>query len=110
MNNKVNAVFDTVIEYLDPMGQDNDELKRRIAKAISDNSTRKICWWSAEDVKVALGWVNERRTLDKLDPIPFTEDMGDTVLDKLENRFDASYGLTWDDVEDCLIDVLDDVK
>jgi len=62
---------------------------------------RKICYWSGVDVKMKVDELNE----DGEYKIDCTDDFIDAVLDVVEDRFDANYGTTWEDVEEAIIDV-----
>ncbi len=63
--------------------------------------SRKICYWSGADVKTKVDELNEDGEYN----IDCTDGFIDAVLDVVEDRFDANYGVTWEDVEEAIIDV-----
>lgn len=77
---------------------------------IINSQPRKICWWSIEDVEIQMRQIN----LDRIDfgqePIHLTSDDKNTILDMIEEGFDANYGITWDSVNDAIIDYLDEIE
>jgi hypothetical protein len=65
---------------------------------------RRICFWTAIDVKTVVDWHNEDE--DNADnQIEFTDGLADAVLDLVEDRFDANYGVTWEDLQKALNDL-----
>tara|TARA_R110000851_G_scaffold4416_3_gene17958 strand:+ start:498 stop:869 length:372 start_codon:yes stop_codon:yes gene_type:complete len=62
---------------------------------------RKICYWSGADVKTKVDELNEDGEYN----IDCTDGFIDAVLDVVEDRFDANYGTTWEDIEEAIIDV-----
>jgi len=77
---------------------------------IINSQPRKICWWSIEDVESQMRQIN----LDRIDfgqePIHLTRDDKNAILDMIEEGFDANYGITWDSVNDAIIDYLDEIE
>lgn len=67
---------------------------------------RKICWWSLADVEHVVDEYNEDE--DNQDEITYSDELGHIVLDLVEDRFDANYGVSWDNLRDALEDVKDD--
>ena len=68
---------------------------------------RKICYWTAQDVITVVDWHNEDED-NADDQIEFTDGLADAVLDLVQDRFDANYGVTWDDLQNALKDVRSD--
>lgn len=64
---------------------------------------RKICWWSIADVEHIVNEHNEDED-NSDDQIEFSDELGHTVLDIVEDRFDANYGVDWDSLRDALSD------
>jgi len=65
---------------------------------------RKICYWSGVDVKMKVDELNDSSSEYKID---CTDGFINAVLDVVEDRFDANYGTTWEDVEDAIIHVVE---
>jgi len=57
---------------------------------------KPYCYWSVLDVEDMLDRFHEE---DKFTDISYTEDLGKAVMDLVERRFDADYGVTWDNIE-----------
>ena len=66
--------------------------------------SRKICYWSGVDVKMKLDEFNDSREWE-IDKIKCTDGFINAVLDVVEDRFDANYGVTWEHIEEAIIDV-----
>jgi len=111
---KANEIAQSVKDYLvdlavnDKLPLDLTQLSvTELSSIIEDTpEDRKVCWWSNADVEIALGWLNDDREEDGEEPIPFTEELGHSVLDKVEGNFDAEHGITWDSIRDELFQVL----
>lgn len=86
-----------------------DQTVNNILKTI-DSQPRKICWWSAEDVDSQMANINSDRVDFGQPTIKLTDDDKNTILDKIEDSFDANYGVTWDSVNDAIIDYLDEIE
>lgn len=65
---------------------------------------RKICYWTLADVEHVVDEYNED---DDNEPIEYTDELGHEVLDIVEDRFDANYGVSWDDLRNALEEVID---
>ena len=65
---------------------------------------RKICYWSGVDVKMKVDELNDSREWE-IDKIKCTDGFINAVLDVVEDRFDANYGVTWEHIEEAIIDV-----
>ena len=65
---------------------------------------RKICYWSGVDVKMKVDELNDSSSEYKID---CTDGFINAVLDVVEDRFDANYGTTWEDVEEAIIYVVE---
>ena len=96
-------VIAKVLEIVDlAVVSDVEFLTSEISK-LFDNEPRKICWWSAVDVEHVVTEHNEDED-NADDQIEFTDELGDAVLDIVEDRFDANYGVDWDSLRDALSD------
>ena len=60
---------------------------------------RRICSWSAEDVKAHFENMKKDEMSTNILPDELTEDQISNILDYIEKRFDAEYGVTWNTVE-----------
>jgi len=65
---------------------------------------RKICYWSGVDVKMKVDELNDSSSEYKIE---CTDGFINAVLDVVEDRFDANYGTTWEDVEEAIIYVVE---
>ena len=65
---------------------------------------RKICYWSGVDVKMKVDELNDSSSEYKID---CTDGFINAVLDVVEDRFDANYGVTWEHIEDAIIHVVE---
>ena len=65
---------------------------------------RKICYWSGVDVKMKVDELNNSSSEYKID---CTDGFINAVLDVVEDRFDANYGVTWEHIEDAIIYVVE---
>ena len=64
----------------------------------------KICYGSGVDVKMKVDELNDSREWE-IDKIKCTDGFINAVLDVVEDRFDANYGVTWEHIEEAIIDV-----
>ena len=69
--------------------------------------TEPYCYWSVLDVEDMLDRFHEE---DKFTDISYTEDLGKAVMDLIERRFDAEYGVTWDNIEYTTEEILNTLK
>lgn len=67
---------------------------------------RKICYWSGVDVKMKVDELNDSSEYK----IDCTDGFINAVLDVVEDRFDANYGVTWEHIEDAIIHVVEQDK
>jgi len=96
-----NQVIAKVLELVDlPTNADVETLTSAISKIFKEQE-RRICWWTAVDVEHI---VNEHNENNADDQIEFTNELGNAVLDIVEDRFDANYGVDWDSLRDALTD------
>ena len=65
---------------------------------------RKICYWSGVDIKMKVAELNDSSEYYKID---CTDGFINAVLDVVEDRFDANYGVTWEHIEDAIIHVVE---
>lgn len=77
---------------------------------IIHSQPRKICWWSAEDIDSQMANINSDRIDFGQETIKLTDADKDAILDMIEDQFDANYGVTWDSVNDAIIDYLDMIE
>jgi len=64
---------------------------------------RKICYWSGVDIKMKVDELNDSSEYK----IDCTDGFINAVLDVVEDRFDANYGVTWEHIEDAIIYVVE---
>jgi hypothetical protein len=94
---------------IDPKLDRIDEAVESVLKAIDKSEPRKICYWTAQDVEQALEWFNEDRIELGKEPIEYTEEFGDHVLDMVEDCFDANYGVDWDSFRNAIEEAIKDI-
>ena len=63
------------------------------------------CFWSVLDVEVMLEQFHEdEKFTDKV----YTDDFGIAVLELIQRRFDANYGVTWDTLRDAIEEIIEE--
>ena len=70
---------------------------------------RKICYWTLADVEHVVDEQNEwNEDEEDFTPIEYSDELGHRVLDIVEDRFDANYGVDWDSLRDALKEAQDE--
>jgi len=68
---------------------------------------KPYCYWSVLDAEHMLEQMHsEGKFTDQV----YTDDFGIAVLDLVERRFDAEYGVTWEHIESATEEILNTLK
>ena len=106
LNDRIAELKAELLELENIEGDCNKDFKISIIKStieahkwVLDNTPRTICSWSAEDVKAHFENMKKDEMSTNILPDELTEDQISNILDYIEKRFDAEYGVTWNTVE-----------
>jgi hypothetical protein len=82
-----------------------DETVTRVLKIINNPQRKLYCGWMVEDAEHMFRQmqVDEGRFPD----VEYTDELGEEIMDLVERRFDASYGVAWDSIESAIEEVME---
>ena len=66
------------------------------SKGYNVMNTKPYCYWSVLDVELMLEQIQSD---GKFKGIKYTDEFGLDVMELVDKRFDATYGVTWDSLE-----------
>lgn len=85
-------------EYL--VNKINEEIKN-----LESPLNQKFCWWSGKDIKSLFESMKNREDDGEIDlPSEISEEDIGCIADSLQDNFDASIGINWDDIEQAIRD------
>lgn len=104
-------------EELREFGDSKEQSKGRGMEQVLDaieeqlkKEPRKICYWTAEDVEHQMRQINHDRIDFGQEQVELTDDDKNAILDRIEDNFDANYGINWDSIESAIINYLDEIE
>ena len=62
------------------------------------------------DVEHQMRQINHDRIDFGQEQVKLTDDDKNAILDRIEDNFDANYGIAWDSIESAIIDYLDEIE
>jgi uncharacterized FlaG/YvyC family protein len=84
-----------------------DDAVNKVMKTINNPQRKLYCGWMIEDAEHKF---KEMQEDDKYLDIEYTDELGEVIMDLVERRFDASYGVTWDSIEYAIEEILREDK
>lgn len=116
MKDLLNDLREQAEELLN-LGNSKEQSKGRGMEQVLDaieeqlkKEPRKICYWTAEDVEHQMRQINHDRIDFGQEQVELTDDDKNAILDRIEDNFDANYGIAWDSIESAIIDYLDEIE
>lgn len=116
MKDLLNDLREQAEELLN-LGNSKEQSKGRGMEQVLDaieeqlkKEPRKICYWTAQDVEHQMRQINHDRIDFGQEQVELTDDDKNAILDKIEDNFDANYGIAWDSIESAIIDYLDEIE
>ena len=104
-------------EELREFGDSKEQSKGRGMEQVLDaieeqlkKEPRKICYWTAEDVEHQMRQINHDRIDFGQEQVELTDDDKNAILDRIEDNFDANYGINWESIESAIINYLDEIE
>lgn len=116
MKDLLNDLREQAEELLN-LGNSKEQSKGRGMEQVLDaieeqlkKEPRKICYWTAQDVEHQMRQINHDRIDFGQEQVELTDDDKNAILDRIEDNFDANYGIAWDSIESAIIDYLDEIE
>ena len=78
----------------------------KVFKVINNPQRKLYCGWMIADVEHMFRQMQVDE--GKFTNIEYTDELGEDVMDLVERRFDAEYGVTWDSITDAILEILGD--
>jgi len=91
---------------IDPKLDRIDECVQQIIDINNKPQNKKYCYWSVIDAKHTFNQMKEDEGM--FADIEYTDELGEEIMDLVEDRFDANYGVTWDSIRDAILEILGD--
>jgi len=85
-----------------------DEAVMDIIRAINKPQNKTFCGWSVIDAEHMFRQMQDDE--DKFPDIEYTDELGEVIMDLVERRFDASYGVTWDSIEYAIEEIVEEMS
>lgn len=82
-----------------------DEAVNKVLNVIN-SQPKKYCYWSIADAEQTFNQMKEDEGM--FPDVEYTDSLGEEIMDLVEDRFDANYGVTWDDIRDAILTLLQD--
>jgi len=116
MKDLLNDLREQAEELLN-LGNSKEQSKGRGMEQVLDaieeqlkKEPRKICYWTAQDVEHQMRQINHDRIDFGQEQVELTDDDKNAILDRIEDNFDANYGIAWDSIESAIINYLDEIE
>ena len=116
MKDLLNDLREQAEELLN-LGNSKEQSKGRGMEQVLDaieeqlkKEPRKICYWTAQDVEHQMRQINHDRIDFGQEHVELTDDDKNAILDRIEDNFDANYGIAWDSIESAIINYLDEIE
>ena len=78
----------------------------KVFKVINNPQRKLYCGWMIADVEHMFRQMQVDE--GKFTNIEYTDELGEDVMNLVERRFDAEYGVTWDSITDAILEILGD--
>ena len=78
----------------------------KVFKVINDPQRKLYCGWMVADAEHMFRQMQEYD--GKYTDVEYTDDLGEAVMDLVERRFDAEYGVAWYNIESAIEEVMED--
>ena len=80
----------------------------KVFKVINDPQRRLYCGWMIADVEHMF---RQMQVDDgKFTNVEYTDELGEDVMNLVERRFDAEYGVSWYNIESAIEDIMEDYE
>lgn len=116
MKDLLNDLREQAEELLN-LGNSKEQSKGRGMEQVLDaieeqlkKEPRKICYWTVQDVEHQMRQINHDRIDFGQEQVELTDDDKNAILDRIEDNFDANYGIAWDSIESAIINYLDEIE
>ena len=91
---------------IDPKLDRIDECVRQIIDITKKPQNKSYCGWSVMDAEHMFRQMQQDE--GKFPDVEYTDELGEDIMDLVERRFDASYGVTWDSIECAIEEIMED--
>ena len=76
--------------------------------SVIESQPKKYCYWSVIDAEHMFHQMQEDE--GKFLDVEYTDDLGEEIMDLVERRFDAEYGVTWDSIRYAIEEIMEDYE
>ena len=84
--------------------KEQDAIEFLESKGYNVMNTKPYCYWSVLDVELML---DQMHSEGKFEGIKYTDQFGLDVMELVDKRFDAEYGVTWDSLESAIEEIIE---
>jgi uncharacterized Zn finger protein len=85
-----------------------DEAVMDIIRATNNPQNKKYCYWSVQDAEHMFNQMKHDE--DKFPDVEYTDELGEAIMDLVERRFDAEYGVAWHNIESAIDEIMEDYE
>tara|TARA_R110001606_G_scaffold379304_1_gene539275 strand:+ start:916 stop:1284 length:369 start_codon:yes stop_codon:yes gene_type:complete len=85
-----------------------DDAVNKVMKTINNPQRKLYCGWGVADAEHMFNQMKHDE--DKFPDVEYTDELGQEIMDLVDRRFDASYGVTWDSIEYAIEEILREDK
>jgi hypothetical protein len=82
-----------------------DDTVTKVFEVINKPTNKKYCYWSVMDAEHMFRQMQEDE--GKFTDVEYTDELGVEIMDLVERRFDASYGVSWDSIEYAIEEIME---
>ena len=84
--------------------EEQDAIEFLESKGYNVMNTKPYCYWSVLDVELMLEQIHKN---NRFTDIEYTDEFGLDVMELVDKRFDAEYGVTWDSLESAIEEIIE---
>ncbi len=85
-----------------------DEAVMDIISVTNKPQNKKYCYWSVQDAEHMFNQMKHDE--DKFPDVEYTDELGEEIMDLVERRFDAEYGVAWYNIESAIEEIMKDYE
>ena len=80
----------------------------KVFKEINKPQRKLYCGWMIADVEHMFRQMQEVKRAGKFTNVEYTDELGEDVMNLVERRFDAEYGVAWYNIESAIEEIMED--
>jgi len=77
----------------------------KVMKTINNPQRKLYCGWMVADAEHMFKQMQDE---DKYLDVEYTDELGQEIMDLVERRFDAEYGVAWYNIESAIEEIMED--